>query len=114
MITVLLLFVLMQGTGIILGTIVLAAVSVVVAVIICFVSSWQLSFVLLLAFPLNILSYRLSYKLLQSSGAGEGKNLEMSTHLVTESVTNIKTVVSLGAQHYFVQSISSHLHSHMM
>ena len=104
----------MQGTGVVLGTVVLAAVSVVVTLLICFISSWQLSFVLLWAFPSLFLSYRLSHKLLHGSGAGDEKHLEISTQFVTESITNIKTVKSLGAQKYFIQSISCQLHSHMM
>ena len=104
----------LQGTGIILGVIILAAVSVVVTLLICFISSWQLSFVLLLAFPFLFLTYRLGNKLLHSSGAGNDDDLETSTQFVIESVTNMKTVISLGAQKYFIESVSFLLHSHMM
>ena len=80
----------------------------------CFVSSWELSLVVVPAFPLIFLSHRLGHKLLYSSGSGDGDCLEVSTHLVTETVSNIKTVVSLEARDYFVESISLYLHSHML
>ena len=80
----------------------------------CFISSWELSLVLFLAFPLIFLSYRLGHKLLYSSGSGDSHCLEVSTHLVTETVSNIKTVISLGAEDYFVESIAHYLHSHIL
>ena len=96
-----------------MGTIVLATLSVVITISVCFVSSWELSLVLFPAFPIVFLSYRLSHKLLHSSGTGDGDCLETSAQLVIESVSNIKTVVSLGAQEYFLESVSANLSSHL-
>ena len=78
----------------------------------CFYSSWELSVILLLAFPLVFLSYRISDKLYQSTGSGDDDHLQASAHVVIESVDHIKTVVALGAEEYFVNSINNYLHSH--
>ena len=100
-----------QGTGIRLGASFLAAVSVVMTLIICFTSSWELSFILMLAFPLIFFSYYLNNKLYYSSGTGE--YLETSTHVVTETVGYIKTVITRGAEDYFVRCIGKYLLSHL-
>ena len=78
----------------------------------CFYSSWELSLIVLLAFPLVFLSYRIGIKLYQSTGSGDGDHLQASAHVVIESVDYIKTVVTLGAEEYFVNLINHYLHSH--
>ena len=86
--------------------------SVLTALAVCFYSSWELSLILLLAFPLVFLSYRIANKLYQSTGSGDDDHLQASAHVVIESVDHIKTVVALGAEEYFVRSINNYLHSH--
>ena len=100
----------MQGTGIKLGTIFLAATSVVITLIICFASSWELSLVELLLFPLVFIAYSLSYRLYYTQRSGEF--LQASTHLVIETISNIKTVVSHGAEEYFIKTVDHYLQSH--
>ena len=66
----------------------------------------------MLAFPIIIIAYRTTNKLYQSTGSGDGDYLQLSSHVVIESVDNIKTVVALGAEEYFVNTLKNHLHSH--
>lgn len=106
------LFVFTQGTGIQLGNIVLAATSVLMALAICFYSSWELSLVMVLAFPLLFISYRLANSLYYSTGSGDGDSLQVSSHIVLETVRFIKTVFSLGAEEYFVKSVQHFLRVH--
>ena len=101
-----------QGTGVRLGTIVLAVTSVLIAIAVCFYNSWELSLILVVAFPLVIFSYGMSDKLYQSTGSGDGDYLEVSAHVVIETIDHIKTVIALGAEEFFVNSINNHLCSH--
>ena len=80
----------------------------------CFTSSWELTLILLLIFPFVLISQRLTHNLLYSSGSGSIEFLEVSTHVVTETVSNIKTVITHGADEYFVNTIGCYLQSHMM
>ena len=104
----------LQGTGIRLGTGVLATLSVLLTLVICLATSWELTLVLMFSFPLMFVSIHLSYKIVSTNGPGVGKCLETSTHLVTETVKNIKTVFSHNAMEYFIQRSSHLLHSHML
>ena len=102
----------MQGTGIKLGNIILAVTSVLIALAICFYSSWELSLVFILAFTLVFLAYRLVNKFYYETGSGDDDYLQVSSHVVLETVDNVKTVVSLGAQEYFIGRINQYLRSH--
>ena len=102
----------MQGTGIQVGTIVLASTSVFIALILSFISSWELTFLLMLTFPLVFISYRLNNKLYKSTGSGKIDTLQESAHVITETINHIKTVVTLGAKEYFVNYIKRYLQSH--
>ena len=90
----------MQGTGIQLGVIILAATSVVVALAVCFSGSWELTLIFFLAIPLIIISHRLEFAMY--SGVQSADEITSASHVVMETVGNIKTVVSLGAEDYFV------------
>ena len=102
----------MQGTGIQVGTIVLASTSVLIALILSFISSWELTFLLMLTFPLVFISFRLNNKLYSSTGSVKMDSLQKSAHVITETIDFIKTVVTLGAKEYFVKSIKKYLQSH--
>ena len=54
----------------------------------------------------------MSKKLYESTGSGGGDHLQVSAHVVIESVDYIKTVIVLGAEEFFVKSIDNHLCSH--
>ena len=95
-----------------MGTIVLASTSVLMALILSFISAWELTLVLMVAFPLTFVTYRLSNKLYQSTGSGELDHLQESGHMVTETVDHIKTVVTLGTEDYFINTVSQYLQSH--
>ena len=103
----------LQGTGIRLGIIVLATTSVITAVAVCFASSWELTLLVLLAFPLIFTSYRLSNSLYRHTGSADDQSIQESTHIVIETIEHIKTVVSLGAEEYFVNTVNTHLRSHI-
>jgi len=90
----------MQGTGIQLGVIILAATSIVVALAVCFSGSWELTLIFFLAIPLIIISHRLEFAMY--SGVQSADEITSASHVVMETVGNIKTVVSLGAEDYFV------------
>ena len=97
----------LQGTGIRIGTIMLATASVVVALAVCFTGSWELTFLVFIAFPLMITSYRVGVSMYR--GVQSADSLARASHVVMETTDNIKTVVSLGAEDYFVNSIKDNL-----
>ena len=64
------------------------------------------------SFPLVFLAYSFSVRINHVKNAG--RFLQVSTHVVTETIGNIKTVVAYGAEEYFVQKVSQHLRSHTL
>ena len=66
----------------------------------------------MLAFPLLFLAYRLVNKFYYETGSGDDDYLQVSSHVVLETVDNVKTVVSLGAQEYFIGRVNQYLRSH--
>ena len=99
-----------QGTGIQLGSIFLATTSVLMTVVVSFYSSWELALMLIVAFPLIFVSYRLSHNLYYSTG--DNDYLQASAHVVLETVKYIKTVVTLQAGDYFINSVNEYLRLH--
>ena len=75
-------------------------------------SSWELTFLLMLTFPLVFISFRLNNKLYSSTGSVKIDTLQESAHVITETIDHIKTVVTLGAKEYFVNYIKRYLRSH--
>ena len=104
---------LLQGTGIRLGIIVLAISSIVAALVVCFTGSWELTFILFIAIPLFMISYRVAFAMYSGVQSSADGSLAKASHIVTETVGSIKTVVSLGAEEYFVNCIKNYLASHL-
>ena len=99
----------MQGTGIQLGVIILAATSVVVALAVCFSGSWELTLIFSLAIPLIIISNRIAFFMYSGVQSPDETSITSASHVVMETVDSIKTVVSLGAEEYFVNVTREHL-----
>ena len=70
----------------------------ITAVTIAFVSSWELTFVLVLCFPLLAGFTFLEVRLLAGRTAKNKKKLEESGKTAVESIDNVRTVVSLGIE----------------
>ena len=103
----------LQGTGIRLGTIVLAAAAIVATLVVCLTGSWELTFTFFPAIPLSINSYRVAFGMYSGVQSSADSSLAKASHIVTETVGSIKTVFSLGAEDYFVNSIKGNLSSHL-
>jgi len=97
----------LQGTGIRLGIIVLAISSIVAALVVCFTGSWELTFIIFIAIPLFIISYRVAFAMY--SGVQSVDEITSASHVVMETVDNMKTVVSLGAEDHFVNATKEYL-----
>ena len=87
----------------------LATASVVAALAVCFTGSWELTFLVFIAIPLLITSYRVGFSMYRGVQSADDSSLARASHVVTETTDNIKTVVSLGAEDYFVNSIKDNL-----
>ena len=103
----------LQGTGIRLGTIVLTAAAIVAALVVCLTGSWELTFFVFMAIPLIITSYRVNWASYSGVQSSHDSFLARASHVVTETIDNIKTVVSLGAENYFVNTIKGDLSLHL-
>ena len=103
----------LQGTGIRLGTIVLAAAAIVATLVVCLTGSWELTFIVLSTIPLYFISYRVTFGMYSGVQSSADSSLAKASHILTETVGSIKTVFSLGAEDYFVNSIKSKLSSHL-
>ena len=66
----------------------------------------------MLDIPLILVSFRLAYVLYLKNSSKGSNSLQESTHTVIETIEHIKTVISLGAEEYFVNSVNTRLHSH--
>ena len=88
------------------------SMSVLVTFAVCIYSSWELTLVVIFVFPLLFISYRLTNTFYYSTGSGNDDYLQSSSHVVLETVRNIKTVVSLGAQECFIGRVKGYLSSH--
>ena len=91
----------------------LATASVVVALAVCFSGSWELTFLLSIAIPLIIIPYRVGFSMYRGVPSSDDSSLARASHVVTETIDNIKTVVSLGGENYFVNAIKSDLSLHL-
>lgn len=98
-----------QGTGIRLGTVILATVSVVVTLAVCFTGSWELTFVIFIIIPLEIISSRVGLAIYDRFESANNTAIAKISHVVIEATAHIKTVVSLGAEDYLVNSVDKDL-----
>ena len=68
------------------------------AVVIAFEASWELTLVLMFCFPVLALSSYFQIRLLRGRAQKNKKRLEESGQTAVESIDNMRTVASLGAE----------------
>ena len=68
---------------------------------IAFSASWELTFVLIFAFPILGVFGFLQFRLLAGRSAKNKEKLEESGKTAVESIDNVRTVVSLGLEDMF-------------
>ena len=91
-----------QATAINLGLTVQAIFAVVIAVIIAFIASWELTPVVVLLFPIFVIVSSLEHKFKAGQGAKAKERQESSGQIVLESLSNIRTVAGLGVEDRFL------------
>ena len=99
----------LQATGIRMGAILQTIFGFVVAMVIAFVSSWELSLLLLLFFPLLALGSYLQVRVLRGSIEKNARRLERSGQTAVESIDNIRTVAGLGVELVFYENYRTSL-----
>lgn len=91
----------LQATGIRLATVLQIIFGAIAATIIAFVASWELSFLMIMLFPLaGSLSF-LKIRLLAGRAQKNKQRLEHSGQTAVESIDNIRTVAGLGVEEKF-------------
>ena len=90
-----------QATGIRLGIILQTIFSFITAVIIAFIASWELTFVLVFVFPVLASVTYLQLKFIAGRSAKNKKRQEASGQTAVESIENIRTVAGLGVEDRF-------------
>ncbi|XP_050205105.1 ABC transporter B family member 11-like [Mercurialis annua] len=77
--------------------------SVVIAMVIAFTASWQLSFIILAMIPLICVNNILQIKLLKGFSADANKVYEEASHVANDAVRSIRTVASFCAEEKVMQ-----------
>ena len=90
----------------------LATTSITVGLGVCFSGSWELTLVLFAAIPLVIVSHQVEFSMYSGAQSWDVDSLANAANIVMETKNNIKTVISLGAEEYFVNTLTSHLNTH--
>ena len=83
-------------TSSILGIIIEAAASLVVGVVIAFIYSWQLTLAIILTTPLILFCGKVQEEMNTGFSAENDKAYKESAGMITEAVTNMRTVCSFG------------------
>lgn len=84
-----------------MGLILRIASSIISAVIISLIASWELTLLLVIIFPLLLLVGITEVQLLKGQVEKNKKRLEESSQTAAESIDSIRTVVGLGAEETF-------------
>ena len=90
-----------QATGIRLGILLQTIFGFVTAIIIAFIASWELTFVLVFVFPVLASVSYLQLKFIAGRSAKNKKRQESSGQTAVESIENIRTVAGLGVEDRF-------------
>ena len=90
-----------QATGIRLGTILQTICGLIAAVGIAFSASWELTLVLMVAFPALAIAGYFQIRLLAGRSQKNKKRMEESGKTAVESIDNIRTVAGLGVEPRF-------------
>ena len=99
-----------QATGIRLGTIIQTACGLIAATVIAFSASWELTLVLMFAFPVLAVAGYFQIRLLRGRAQKNKKRMEESGQTAVESIDNIRTVAGLGVELRFYNKYSNLLH----
>lgn len=90
-----------QGTGIRLGAVLQTVFGLIAAIIIAFEASWELSFIMIVAFPILGTVAFFQIRLLAGHAKKNKKRLEASGQTAVESIDSIRTVAGLGVEDKF-------------
>ena len=104
------LYVSSQITGIRFGSILQIFGGLVTAIAIGFSASWELTLVLMFAFPVLFLAGYFQIHLLSGRAEENKQSIEESGQIAAESIDNIDTVVSLGIEPQFCSRYENLLH----
>ena len=90
-----------QVTGIRLGSVLQLAGGLIAALAVGFSASWELTLVLMFAFPVLFLAAYFQIRLLSGKAQENKRRIEESGQIAAESIDNIDTVASLGIESQF-------------
>ena len=86
-------------------------VAVIFALVIAFVSSWQLTLVVIAIFPFMLISGKLEMAMFTGMKVKGNKAFRNASHLANDAANNIRTVSAYNLQNYFVTEFSRALHT---
>lgn len=86
-----------------MGTVMQTIFGLIAALIIAFVASWELSFLMVTAFPILGTVAFFQIRLLAGRAKKNKKRLEKSGQTAVESIDNIRTVAGLGVEERFLR-----------
>lgn len=91
----------------------LAAVSIIISVGVCLSGSWQLTLVLFLAIPMIIIAHQIEFSQYSKAHSNTDNSFTKAANLVLETKDNMKTVLSLAAEEYFITAMKRDLSLHL-
>ncbi|KAI9141757.1 ATP-binding cassette transporter protein [Paraphysoderma sedebokerense] len=86
-----------------LGTILQVSTGIIVAIIISFITGWQLALVVVAVSPLILFSGMLQQRAMRGLSRDTEKVYEKPGHLASEAIGSIRTVIAFGLQHKLLQ-----------
>ncbi|GCC29141.1 hypothetical protein chiPu_0007578 [Chiloscyllium punctatum] len=98
-----------QATGIRLGMMAMTVCTFGVALILAFIFGWQLTLLILFCIPFLLAANIIAMKSVLGHASKDNKSLEESGKIATETVENIRTVVSLTREDAFYKKYMEHV-----
>ncbi|XP_048754275.2 phosphatidylcholine translocator ABCB4-like isoform X2 [Ostrea edulis] len=103
---------LVQGaTGTKIGQVLESLACIITALIVAFIFSWKLTLVILAFMPLMVAVGTVQSRLVAGFAKGDKKAMEEAGKVCTETIDNVRTVVSLTREKTFVDEYSGHVDS---
>ena len=96
-------------TGTILDILLRTVSAIVATAIVGLLASWELTLLMIPVFPACLAFGTSHFRLVKGQTDANRERLEKSSQVVTESITNIRTVAGLGAEDIFVHKYTSYL-----
>ena len=92
-----------QATGIRLGAVLQQLCGFLAAIIVSFIANWELTLLLMVAFPILIVFGYIELRLVVGRSIKNKKKMENAGQIAVESIENIRTIVALAVEPKYIE-----------